>query len=124
MMNPTHPFNSIKMANRTKHIQSLEALDKEIYRQRLKARGLEKKLDDNLDYLQDNYGSMIRNSVFKSGLKETIVGTVLGAVLGNNRLQDGLAKMASPLAEKAAEWIEKLVNKVKPAKEEDFTDEK
>lgn len=110
------------MPNR-KHINSLEALDKEIYRQRLKAKSLEKKLDENLDHLQENYGSMIRNSIFKSGMKETIIGTVLGAVLGNNKLQEGLTRMASPLADKAAEWIEKLVHKMKPGTKEEGSPE-
>lgn len=112
------------MPTRTKHIQTLDALDREIYRQRLKARGLEKKLDENFDYLQENYASMIQKSMFKSGLKETIIGTILGAVVGNGRLQESLTRMASPLADKAAEWLEKLVHKVKPTESEKFTDEK
>lgn len=97
------------MAN-SKRIHSLDSLEKEIYRQKLRAKSLEKKLNDNFDYLQENYGSLVKNSILKSGNSgESIVGFIIRTFVGHEKLQEVLLRVANPLADKAAHWIDQLI---------------
>ena len=100
------------MANNTKHIQTLDSLEKELFRQRLKAKTLENKLDENFNYLQDNYSSMVKNSIFKSADGEGMGSSIIRALLKHERLQDAVISLASPLAEKAAGWIDSLMERL------------
>lgn len=101
------------MASNIKHLRSLDALEKEIYRQRLKAKILEKKLDENFDYLHDNYSSLVKNSIFKSGeATESIAISIIRSLVGHERLQEALVKLANPLADKAAGLIDSLLARI------------
>jgi hypothetical protein len=100
------------MANNTKHIQTLGSLEKELFRQRLKAKTLENKLDENFNYLQDNYSSMVKNSIFKSADGQGMGSSIVRALLKHDRLQEALISLASPLADKAAGWIDSLMERM------------
>src|SRR3974390_3231293 len=99
------------MANK---IKNLDTLEKEIYRLRLEAKSKEEKLEENLDYLQKNYASMIMNSIFNrahSG-KEKIKEKFFSSVWENEKIQEGINKIISHLADRASEGIENLVDKI------------
>jgi hypothetical protein len=102
-------------------IKNIESLNEEIARLQAKAKGLEGDLNENLDYLQDNYSSLIMNSVFRGAgemnMKSSVAGTVAGLVLGNERIQAILSKLTTQLLDKAADGLEKLADKF--AKKED-----
>ena len=106
------------MARTAKPIETLDALEKEIYRQRIKAKRLEKKFDENFDYLQGNYSSLVKNSIFKSRTGESLVTSIIRSVIGHERLQEALVKLATPLADKAAGWVDHLVNRMSKKEKE------
>jgi len=98
-------------------IKNIESLDEEIKRLQHKAKSLEGKLDDNLDYLQDNYSSMILNSVLPGvaggiNVKNSVAGTIAGLVLGNERIQGVISKVATHFIDKAADGLDKLADKI------------
>lgn len=98
----------------TNRIDSIESLDKEILRLQAKAKGLEQQLDTSLDYLQDNYSSMIMNSVFSpvaAGIKGGVWGAIFSFFLGNEKLMEALSKMADHLLKKLTGTIEKLADR-------------
>jgi hypothetical protein len=100
------------MGNNTKQIQTLDALERELFRQRLKAKTLESKLDENFNYLQDNYSTLVKNSIFRSGEGENMVSSIIRSLVGHERLQEALVKLANPLADKAAGWIDSLIGRM------------
>ena len=96
-------------------INTIQSLDQEIHRLQAKADKLEDKLDESLDYLQDNYSSMIMNSVLSKaagGFKSGIAGTVLSFLLGNEKFVEAFSKIANHLVEKAAMGIDILADKL------------
>ncbi len=102
-------------------ITSIESLDMEINRLRAKAKDLEGKLDESLDYLQDNYSSMIMNSVLgkaTGGLKSGITGTILSVVLSNEKLASAFSKIINDLLDKAASGIDRLAEKMTKKKDD------
>jgi uncharacterized protein YlxW (UPF0749 family) len=97
-----------------KNIHNLNSLEKELQRLQSKSEELENKLDGNLHHLQDNYSSMIMNSVLQKGvnIKNTVAGTIAGAVLGNDKLQQALSKILNNLLDRGAEAIDYLADKI------------
>ncbi|MBS1573832.1 MAG: hypothetical protein JST09_00895 [Bacteroidetes bacterium] len=107
-----------------KKINSIESIDNEILRLQSKAKELESRLDNSLDFLQDNYSSMIMNSVFSkagsllpAGIKGGIAGTILSFILGNEKLVEAFSRVTNHLVEKAADGIDKLADKIVKKKE-------
>jgi hypothetical protein len=93
----------------SRKIRNTESLDSEIRRLQDKARVLEEKLDNNLDYLQENYSSMIMGSLFnKEGIKSSFATSLAGFFLGNEKLQEAVSNIVNTLAEKATIGLEKL----------------
>jgi hypothetical protein len=98
-------------------IKNLDTLEKEIYRLRLEGKEYEKKLEDNLDHLQKNYASMAINSVFrrssaKESGKERIKEKIFSSIWDNERIRNGIDKIIGHLADRAAEGIETLIDKI------------
>ncbi|MES1217017.1 MAG: hypothetical protein ABUT20_15995 [Bacteroidota bacterium] len=94
-------------------IKNIESLEGQIRRLQDKAKILEEKLDVNLDYLQDNYSSMIMGSIFnKEGIKNSFAGSFAGFFLGNEKLQEAVSNIVNNLAEKATIGLEKLSEKL------------
>ncbi len=103
-------------------INSIEKLDREISRLQAKAKDLEGRLDESFDYLQDNYSSMIMNSVLHhaaGGLKNGIAGTILNFILNNEKLANALSKVINDLADKAATGIDRLAEKMRRKKKDE-----
>jgi len=102
------------MRSSTKKIRNLNSLNNEILKLEAKADSIGQKLNDNFNYLQENYLTLIKKSIFKSSTASAagvgIVSVIISSLMGNDRLRDALSKVASPLADKAAGWIEKLIN--------------
>lgn len=98
-------------------IKNLDTLEKEIYRLRLEAKSFERKLEDNLDHLQKNYASMAINSVFgksseKESGKEKIKEKIFTSIWENEKIRNGIDKIIGHLADRAAEGIENLIDKI------------
>ncbi len=94
-------------------INSLHALDKKIHQLQLRAKELEKEMDQRLDYLHDNYSSMMVKSFIPvfSG-KAGIVGSLLNFVFQNRRLQDSFSKLAEQLFNKVSDGVEFIADKL------------
>lgn len=95
------------------NIKNLDNLEKEIYRLKLKSRQLEDRFDSNLEHLQNNYGSMIRNSIFQSKKEsQPVSSSILDSVVNNEKLQNALNRIVNHLAEKAADGIDAVIDKL------------
>jgi hypothetical protein len=95
-------------------IKNLDTLEKEIYRLRLDAKNTEEKLEENLDHFQKHYASMTMNSIFNrsSSGKERIKEKLFNSIWENEKIHDGINKIVGHLADRAAEGIENLVDKI------------
>ena len=106
------------MGNSVKNINSLQSLDIEIYRLRSRAKVLEKDMDELLDYLQDNYSSMMVKSFLPVIVQKTgIAGSLLQLVFQNQRLLNSLSKLAGQLFDRIAEGVEFITDKLDSKKE-------
>lgn len=105
------------MAARKNKIKNLDTLEKEIFRLRLEAKNKADKLEKNFDHLRNNYASMTMNTVFnrawrKETPKETLKEKLFGAFWENEKVNNGLNKILNYLAEKTADGIESLLDKI------------
>jgi len=104
------------MGSTSKKIRNLNSLNNEITKLEAKANNLGRKLDNNFDYLQENYLTLIKKSIFKSNATGAagvgIVSVIISSLIGNERLREVLSKAANPLADKAAGWIENLLSRM------------
>ena len=102
-------------------ITTIKSLDDEIRRLQAKAKDLEGRLDESLDYLQDNYSSMIMKSVLGNatgGIKSGIAGTVLSVILSNDKLSNAFSKIMNDLMDKTATGLDWLAEKMTRKKDE------
>ena len=96
-----------------KKINSLESLDQEISRLRVRTKELENELDGKLDYLQDNYTSILMKSFLPAIIqKGGIAGGILQFVFQNERLQDSVLKLAERVFNKVSDGVEFVVDKL------------
>jgi len=102
------------MANTSSKIKNLDTLEKEIYRLQLEAKNKKERLEENLDYFQKHYASMTVNSIFNrsSSGKEKVKEKFFSSIWENEKIQNGVNKIISHLADRAAEGIENLVDKI------------
>ncbi|HTQ27958.1 MAG TPA: hypothetical protein VMI35_07515 [Puia sp.] len=103
----------------SKKMDSLQDIEQEISRLQARTRSLENQLDERLQYLQENYSSLVMKSVFP-GMRQQggIPGSVLELVLGNERFRDSLGKLADRLFDKVSDGIDYLSEKLDRKKEE------
>ncbi len=101
------------MAKRQK-IKNLEALNTEIYRLQLKAKNTADNLDKNFDHFQHHYASMTMNSFFKKSASggEKVKEKIFHSVWENEKVQEGLGKIIDHLADKAAEGLSHIVDRI------------
>jgi hypothetical protein len=102
------------MPKSTKASRSLDSLDGEIKRLRIKAKQLEEKIDENFNYFQQHSGSLFVRSLLHRKLEgEELTGyRLLDRVMENERLQKVLLKLADILAEKLGDGLNWLVTRV------------
>jgi hypothetical protein len=102
------------MPKSTKASRSLDSLDGEIKRLRIKAKQLEEKIDENFNYFQQHSGSLFVRSLLPRKLEgEELTGyRLLDRVMENERLQKVLLKLADILAEKLGDGLNWLVTRV------------
>jgi len=94
-----------------KNIYSYDSLQGEISRLEREAKGIEEKLDHNFVHLQENFTSMTMNSFFqhKPNGQETKGN---GAFFKNEKLNSVISKFSDHVAERAAEGLEKIVDRL------------
>jgi hypothetical protein len=95
-------------------IKNVDALEKEIYKRRLRLREIEKNLGQNVDYMRDNFGSMALESLIGPAKSSPmgITGNLMLKAINNEKLQNSLAELAERLAEKLGEGIEKVTARI------------
>ncbi len=89
-------------------INSINSLELEMEKMRLRMRSIENKLDDNLNGLQDNYGMMALNSVLGKEKKAKIHSfwaKMADKLLENPKLHNNIGKWVDRLADKLAAGI-------------------
>jgi hypothetical protein len=99
---------------RKNNIKSVDALEKEIYKRRLRLREIEKNLGQNADHLRDNFGSMALQSIMGPGKSSPMgtAGNLMLKAINNEKLQNSLAELVERLAEKLGDGIHKVTNKI------------
>ena len=103
------------MSKLNKADRSMNALDQEIRRLRVKAKQLEEKIDDNFNYFQQHSGSMFVRSLLPRKVEgeEHLTGLrLVDTVLQNERLQNILLKLADIFAEKLGDGLNWLTTRV------------
>jgi hypothetical protein len=95
-------------------IKNVDALEKEIYKRRLRLREIEKNLGKNVDHMRDNFGSMALQSILGPGKSSPmgITGNLMLQAINNEKLQNSLAELVERLAERVGHWIEKQTEKI------------
>jgi hypothetical protein len=102
------------MSKSTKASRSMDALDQDIRRLKVKARQLEEKIDENFTFFQQHSGSLFVRSLMPRKIEgEVLTGfRLLDRVIENERLQKVLLKLADILAEKLGDGLNWMVNRV------------
>jgi hypothetical protein len=102
------------MSKSTKASRSMEALDQDIRRLKVKAKQLEEKIDENFTFFQQHSGSLFVRSLMPRKIEgEVLTGfRLLDRVIENERLQKVLLKLADILAEKLGDGLNWVVNRV------------
>ena len=98
------------------NIARLDALNEKIDALHARKDELENELENNWEFLQDNYSLMIRNSIFKRAAflrKNTIVNTVLSIP----KVQDAVSTILDKVSLKIEEIIFNLLEKAFPKKD-------
>ena len=98
---------------KAKNIHNLDSLEKEIYRLQLEAKHIGEKLDDNIEHLQENFSSIAMNSITCSKKKKSNEnGSAFGDFLNNDKLNSVVGRVTDRIVERAADGIDKLVDKI------------
>jgi hypothetical protein len=93
--------------------KNLASLENEIRKLQSKAKQLEQKMGQELENLQENYGSMALNSIFPVRKeKEGPATGLLRVFTGNERLRKTLGRLADYLAEKTSDRLDQLLEKI------------
>ena|SRR6185437_996226 len=102
------------MTRSTKASRSMDALDAEIRRLKVKARELEDQIDENFTYFQQHSGSLFVRSLLPRKIEgDELTGyRLLDRVIENERLQKVLLKLADLLADKLGDGLNWLVSRV------------
>lgn len=94
-------------------IRNLDQLEKEIYRLKLEARQSESRMNDHIEKLQTQFGSMLRNTVFpKKESHHSAASGVVNGFLEHDGLRQSVSRLLEKLADKAAEGLDGLVERV------------
>jgi hypothetical protein len=92
-----------------KHIRDLASLEREITVLKRKAFKLQHKMDEQVQHLKENSGSMFWNTIVgQSSGKSSVMAAIVGVVLQNEKVQ-GLIKQ---LTGKIADFITKATGSV------------
>lgn len=96
------------------NIRTVDALEKEIYKRRLRLRDIEKDLGKNVDHMRDNFGSMAYQSLIGPGKSSPmgLTGNLMLKAINNEKLQNSLAEFVERLAEKVGDGIHKVTEKI------------
>ena len=92
-----------------KHIRDLASLDREIIVLKKRAVKIQNKMDEQVQHLKDNSGSMLWNSIIgQSSGRSPVMSGIVGIILQNEKVQ-GLIKQ---LTGKIADFITKATGSV------------
>lgn len=100
------------MSKYSENFNTLDKLERKIAHLKARSKTLEQQLEENLDYLQDNYGSMVKSSIFKktSSAGENFSGFLIRSFVNQHQFQEALDRVIEHFAAKAAYWIDSLMN--------------
>lgn len=89
-----------------KPIRNINALNRSIRELREKQRSIEEKLDQNFQELRGNYFSMTMNSIFGGRKSQSnFWADLVGRIMESEKLQNGIGKMVSNLADKIGDAL-------------------
>lgn len=101
-------------------IRNLTSLNREIGRLQDTVEKKGEQLENNMAYLQEHYGRMAMNSVFRrhdTGT-ESLKDRIFSAVWENEVVQKGIDSVITHMAEGATSLVDQLLNKLRTKKAE------
>jgi len=101
------------MGNEFRNIRDFDTLDRKIRKLKATAKALEQQWDENFDYLQDNYKTLVKNSIFKTpSASESMGGSIVQSFINNDRLRNSINRIIEHFAVKAAGWIDSFADRI------------
>ena len=98
---------------KARNIKNLESLEREIYRLQVKTRKMEDKLEDNFEYLQNNFSSLLMNSFFQKRSKDKVKENgETSSFFKNEKAGYFFGKVSDHLAGKVADAVTNLVDRM------------
>jgi len=98
--------------NKQKNVHNLDSLQGEICRLKLEVKKIEERLDRNLDYMQDNYWTMMMNSFFfKEGRRKNGGSHFFNHEGFNATINTIAANIADKASEKLHGWMNTFFGK-------------
>lgn len=95
------------------NIHNLDTLNREIYRLRLEVKRKEDKLDDNWEYLQNNFPALLLNSIScRRKAKENGKENLFKSALKNEKLNTFIDKIIDRFSDRAAKGFDHLFEKI------------
>jgi hypothetical protein len=97
-----------------KKIRNLATLDNEILRRRLELKNLEVRLEKNLDYFQENYGSLFMNSFHAFRKKSEHQKNGRGFfeyIFNSDGFRSAFSGFGEHMAERLTEKVEKIMER-------------
>jgi hypothetical protein len=106
------------MSTDIKKIGSMGSLEKQIRRLKADAKRMEAQMDDNFAYLQENYISLVLNSVLpEKTTYKGIPATIISLFLEHERFRNTVVKLAEQLVDKASDGIDFITEKLSRKKD-------
>lgn len=101
------------MTAKKPNINNMSSLDAEIRRLKTRCREMEAELDNNMDALKENYGSMAFNSIIGNRLKSLpLLGTAAGALLGTPKVQAVIQTFFEKIFSRGSGIVERWITRV------------
>lgn len=95
----------------TRNVHSVDTLEAEINRLKLKAKEIEEKLDKNLDHFQENYWLMTMNSLFRRDDKKNDENDSWKNFFKFKDLNAAVNRIAEDIADKVSESLHNWMNR-------------
>jgi hypothetical protein len=106
------------MPTKAKKFESLQSLDREIRKLKLKAKQMENDFDENFAHLQENYIPMVLNSVLPEKIRyKGIPATIISLFLEHDRFRNTMIKLAEEVIDRVSDGVDFLSDKLKRKKD-------
>ena len=94
------------------HIDNLDALDKEIFRQELATKEPKRQFEKDQDHLRDNFFTLAMNSIKKDRRKENGHSSFLDHLFNNDHVKETVSGITDRITDHANDAINNLIDRL------------